>query len=156
VPKVQIDSDLQHVGTDGASSITTIAESSEKELPTTKAALSEGDGSDNGSGGSASDDDEGEGSDGNHSSCSYDSENDLQDTYASGVDSDQSDDGVASDHDATKYTKLTVLVAPVVAEKSTKSRAVEHKDDSKKGKQRPPKVLQANSSKALKAQKTKK
>jgi hypothetical protein len=145
-------SDLQHAGTAGASSNTTIAESSEKELPTTKAALSEDDGSDNGSGDSASDDDEGEGSDGSHSSCSYDSGNDLQDTYVSGVDSDQSD-GAASDHDATKYTKLTVLVAPDVAVKSTKSRAIERKDDSKKGKQRPPKVLQANSAKALKAQK---
>jgi hypothetical protein len=84
---------------------------------------------------------------------SYDSKDDVEeDAFDSDRDSDVSD-GNGSDNDVGRFTHHTEMVAPtaeVALPGPARSRAIDRKDESKKGKQRPPRVLQANSSQALK------
>jgi hypothetical protein len=149
-PGFKLTNDLQHAGTVGVCS-TSKDKSTNEELP--NAVMSENEeGSDKGYSSSSD-------TDSTHSSCSYDSSNDVVDSHVSDHDSEQDSDqsdGNNSENDKIRYSK-SALVAPDTVLQPKGSRAIERKDDNKKGKQRPPKdpadSSQTRKSKGKKAKK---
>jgi hypothetical protein len=147
----KLTSDLQHAGTATVSSTTKKSKLLEGEEETR---ISAGLGEDDERLDDDNYDDEGSVNSGSsRSEESYDSKDDVEeDAFDSDQDSDVSD-GAGSDNDIGRFTHQTEMVAPtpnVALAGPARSRAIDRKDESKKGKQRPPRVLQANSGKALK------